>query len=127
VYADWRTAQAPSPDSILEAAVDLGCPALLIDTYDKTAGNLFDHWPAADLAQFVRRVREHNISAVLAGSLSGAAFDRAVELQPDIVAVRGAACDGDRRGSISAQRVQALKSSIARLANYSYRSSTSAR
>jgi uncharacterized protein (UPF0264 family) len=127
VYADWRTAQAPSPDEILEAAIDLGCPALLIDTYDKTAGNLFDHFPTANLDQFVRRVREHNIIAVLAGSLSGAAFELAVQLQADIVAVRGAACDGDRRGSVSAQRVKDLKSSIARLANYGHRTSTSAR
>jgi (5-formylfuran-3-yl)methyl phosphate synthase len=127
VYADWRRAQAPSPDSILEAAVDLGCPALLVDTYDKTAGNLFDHWKAADLSAFVRRVHESRIIAVLAGSLSNVAFEHAVKLYPDIVAVRGAACDGDRRGSVSAQRVKDLKSSIARLANYSHRTSTSAR
>src|SRR5689334_2536409 len=28
-YADWRAAHAPSPDHVLEAAVNVGCPALL--------------------------------------------------------------------------------------------------
>ena len=36
----------PQPRDVLRAAVDLGCPALLVDTWDKSAGTLFDHWPA---------------------------------------------------------------------------------
>src|SRR5262245_65648177 len=56
VYADWRAARAPSPSDILAAAVEFECPALLIDTWNKSTGSLFDHWPINDLREFLIRV-----------------------------------------------------------------------
>jgi uncharacterized protein (UPF0264 family) len=113
VYADWRRADAPTPEKILSAAVEAGSPALLVDTCDKSGGGLFDHWPADDLRRFVQRVRAHDIVAVLAGSLCGDTFATAVRLAPDLVAVRTAACDAGRDGEVSAGRVRALKQVIA--------------
>ncbi len=113
VYADWQAANAPEPNDVLMAGAELGCPALLIDTWDKSAGSLFDLWPADDLRAFLERVRVRRLAVVLAGSLSGEHFSRAVDLEPDLVAVRGAACDAGRSGVVSAARVRKLKRAVA--------------
>ena len=112
-YADWRTADAPQPLHVLRAAVDLGCPALLIDTWDKSAGSLFEHWPADDLSSFIQSVRSHELTLVLAGSLVGESFTAAARLCPDLLAVRTAACDAGRAGTVSRDRVAALREAIA--------------
>jgi uncharacterized protein (UPF0264 family) len=113
VYGDWRAARAPEPDEVLSIAIENRCPALLIDTWDKAAGSLFDCWTITSLSRFVQRVRSHDLAVVLAGSLSDATFDQAVALAPDVVAVRSAACDGGRNGTVSAVRVDALSRRIA--------------
>ena len=115
VYADWRTAAAPSPDSVLEAAISVGTPVLLVDTFNKGAGNLFNHWPVPDLRPFIHRVREANMTLVLAGSLTGDAIATAAGLGPALIAVRGAACKAGRGGTVSADRVASLKSVISQL------------
>jgi uncharacterized protein (UPF0264 family) len=117
VYADWQAARAPDPEAVLDAAIGLGCPALLIDTWDKSAGHLFRHWPVNDVRSFVRRVRERNIAAVIAGSLKGESFSTAVRLGPHYVAVRSAACEGGRNGNVSRRRVEALAAAIREAAN----------
>jgi uncharacterized protein (UPF0264 family) len=108
-YADWRAARSPDPNDVLSIALDYACPALLIDTWDKSAGTLFDAWRETSLHKFVQLVRSHDLTVVLAGSLSDATFERAVTLGADFVAVRSAACDGGRNGTVSAERVRALK------------------
>ncbi len=113
VYADWHAARAPQPDAVLQAAFELHSPALLIDTWDKSTGNLFDHWPADELRPFLDRVRARNLLTVLAGSLNGSAFDVAVRMNPHFVAVRTAACDAGRNGKVSTDRVRKLKQTIA--------------
>jgi uncharacterized protein (UPF0264 family) len=113
VYADWRAAQAPSPRDILNAAINRRCPALLIDTWDKSAGTLFDHWPAGELQSFLAEVRSHDIAVVLAGSLAGQDIPAAARLAPDLVAVRTAACQGGRAGTVSEIKVRELKNAIA--------------
>lgn len=114
VYADWQTANAPQPVEILQAAVDLGCPALLIDTWDKSSGSLFEHWPADELNAFLNSVRVHKLTLVLAGSLTGESFNAAAKLLPDLLAVRTAACDAGRGGTVSRDRVAALRAAIFR-------------
>jgi (5-formylfuran-3-yl)methyl phosphate synthase len=111
-YADWRLADAPEPGEILNTAVATDCPALLVDTWDKSAGNLFDHWPAEKLCQFVCSTRSRGLIVVLAGSLQGDSLEMALQLSPDVVAVRGAACIAGRRGTVSRQRVAALKKAV---------------
>jgi len=46
---------------------------------------------------------------VLAGSISAERVQEVIELRTDLVAVRGAACDAGRGGTISADRVRRLK------------------
>jgi uncharacterized protein (UPF0264 family) len=112
VYADWRTANAPAPDDVLQLAVNSQCPALLIDTFDKSAGTLFDAWPAASLNSFLTKTRRHDIMTVLAGSLVGDHVAAAAQLAPDLIAVRTAACEAGRNSAISRKRVRLLQKNI---------------
>jgi uncharacterized protein (UPF0264 family) len=112
IYADWRKAQSPEPERIHSAALDIHCRTILIDTWDKTAGSLFDHWPASDLKSFLRHARDTRFAVVLAGSLSGANLLRAAELRPNLVAVRGAACDTNRNAEVSLARVANLRRAL---------------
>lgn len=112
-YADWRTAAAPDPQQVLAEAVALGCPALLVDTWDKSSGTLLDHWPPEELAQFVRQVDARHLASVLAGSLSGDALRAATHLGPRLIAVRGAVCDAGRNGHVSLSRMQTVRRAVA--------------
>jgi len=112
VYADWRAAQGPPPSDVLNLAIQNECPALLIDTWNKSGGELFDHWPAEELESFLATVRSQNIAVVLAGSLTGKSIARAARLAPDMVAVRTAACEGGRQGTVAENKVRELKTAI---------------
>jgi uncharacterized protein (UPF0264 family) len=111
-YADWRAANAPNPHDVLQLAVEARCPALLIDTFDKSAGTLFDVWPAGSIRGFVEKVRSHDIMTVLAGSLTGDSIAAAARLEPDLIAVRTAACEAGRNSAVCRGRVQSLRKSI---------------
>jgi uncharacterized protein (UPF0264 family) len=108
VYADWDAAAAPSPHEVLATGAGLGCRALLIDTFDKSAGSLLDHWPLAQLRDFLAEVRRRSMLAVLAGSLSPSTIPQVLPLAPDYIAVRGAACQGGREGTLDASRMREL-------------------
>jgi len=112
IYADWRTACAPSPDEILEAATDTDCATVLVDTFDKQAGGLFDYWPPRSLSPFVDSLKQRKMRVVLAGSLNESVLEQACALAPDYIALRGALCDGDRSGPISLRRVRHFKDAL---------------
>jgi (5-formylfuran-3-yl)methyl phosphate synthase len=106
VYIDWRAARSPDPDSIIRAAGELDqCQGVLFDTWDKSGGARLD----ATWKPRVDRVRDTGRFVALAGSLDVDAIGRLAVLQPDIVAVRGAACGGgDRLKTVESQRVSDL-------------------
>jgi (5-formylfuran-3-yl)methyl phosphate synthase len=112
VYADWQAARAPTPTNILALAVKSGCRVLLVDTWSKFAGDLFDHWSTDSLLEFSIRVRTTGIHLVLAGSLKQSSLAEAMRYRFSIIAVRGAACAGDRSGKISLSRVTALRAAL---------------
>lgn len=117
-YADWRGAGAPSPREVLEAAQRLSCAALLIDTWDKQAGGLFDHLPPAELTALSAQARQLGLLAVAAGSLRASDFDSAIAAGADMLAVRGAACEGQcRTAQVSELRVAQLCDGIQRAAS----------
>jgi uncharacterized protein (UPF0264 family) len=108
IYADFRRARSPRPAEILEAAAQFGCAAVLIDTWDKTAGNLLDHWTLADVERFVRQVQSAGMMAVVAGSLDEISIASIASLRPDFVAVRSSVCRGGRSGQVDGKKVQRL-------------------
>ena len=85
---------------------------LLIDTYDKSGGGLLDVWPIAQLKSFVAAARDLEMMIVLGGSLSLNSLPAARTLDPDYIAVRGAACRGGRTGMIDENRVRALRAAL---------------
>jgi uncharacterized protein (UPF0264 family) len=113
VYADWQAAQAVEPTMVLEAAIESHCSAILIDTWNKSRGNLFDHWPNDELQAYVEEAQRRGLIVAVAGSLSPANIREAAALGPDIIAVRGAACEAGRHGTVSRRRVAALSQILA--------------
>lgn len=112
-YADSRAAQSPPLDDVLAAAQELGCVALLIDTWDKASGTLVDHLSARDLAAVAEQTRAAGLLFALAGSLRIEHLPLVLAAQPDYVAVRGAACRGGRTGTIDERAIQALLRQLA--------------
>ena len=113
-YADWTAAGAPPPDEILAAAAGEGCAAALVDTYDKSAGSLLDHWSRGQIAGFIAGARQRGMLAVVGGGLTRDGIAEIVSLGPDYVAVRGAACRGSRSGTLDRQRMRRLVELIRR-------------
>jgi (5-formylfuran-3-yl)methyl phosphate synthase len=109
IYADHATAQSPRPQAIVDFAAEAECPWVLIDTFDKQAGALMDHFSAQQLQTLLQSINASGRRAVVAGSLN---LDVIANLPLDLidmVAVRGAACEGGRNGTICEQRVAALR------------------
>lgn len=110
VYADWQMCGGPAPENVLHYAGKLRCRALLVDTFDKSAGNLLSHLSIDELEALGVQVREQGLMYVLAGSLDVASIKAVASLEPDYVAVRGAVCSGSREGTISEEKVREIKS-----------------
>jgi uncharacterized protein (UPF0264 family) len=117
VYADWRHARAPSPGDVLRVAAVAGSHAVLVDTSDKRAGDLFAHMTDRELRKIRRLAADNGMQLVLAGSLHGAAIERALDLHPDVLAVRGAVCRPDRQGRLQADKVARLADCVHRMSN----------
>jgi len=114
IYADWAAAAAPPPDAILAAARQAGCRAVLVDTFDKRGPGLMKLWSLDDLRIIVRRGREAGMRVVFGGQLRAEHFPQLLPLEPDFLAVRGAACRGERTARIDPQLVRNLRAAIAR-------------
>jgi uncharacterized protein (UPF0264 family) len=83
-------------------------PAFLIDTWDKNAGNLLDWMDVSELAAICERGREARITVALAGSLKREQILKLMPIDPEVIAVRAAACVGGRNGTVSRERVAEL-------------------
>lgn len=109
VYADAAVARAPAPAEINEQAAAAGARAVLVDTHTKDGRNLFDFWTAATLGRFIADVRRRGMLAVVGGGLTTLTIPQAAASGADYIAVRGAACDGPRTGTVSADRIRAIR------------------
>ncbi len=111
-YADWGQCQAPPLEEVCRfARHHVG--ALLLDTFDKRAGTLWDHLTEHQLAKISRSCRQRSCTFAVAGSLTGDSLRRSAECGCDWVAVRGAACRSGRHGTVDASLVQSLRNSLA--------------
>ena len=108
IYADFPQARSPAPAEVLEAAEQFGCAAVLVDTFDKQAGNLLAHWSLDRLWDHVEEVRQRGMKVVLAGSLDETAIRLLAMPAVDLLAVRGAACVGKREGRLDPGKVAGL-------------------
>ncbi|QDU87659.1 hypothetical protein Pla175_10250 [Pirellulimonas nuda] len=108
-YADHAAAGCPSVESVMNAALGAGLGWVVIDTFDKSRGSLFDHWPQRDADAALRST---TLRVVLAGRLDEHALRVAAALGPAVVGVRSLACDGGRGGVVSRPRVAAARRTI---------------
>jgi hypothetical protein len=93
---------------VIHHAAQVPCRAVLFDTYSKADGNLWSHLPIRELAPLISTIRATGLQVVLGGSLSGESVVLACGLDPDYIAVRGAACRHSRNGPVDLDRVRAL-------------------
>ncbi len=114
VYADWRNAASPEPLEIIDRGGEIGCRALLVDTFDKSRGDLFVYATLEDLSHWVEQAWAAEMLVVIAGSLSRETIGRVLPLKPDHIAVRNAACRGGRTGTVEAGLVAELSKILAR-------------
>jgi len=115
-YADDERAGSPPVEQVLGWAIGYGAAGLLIDTAVKGRGGLFDWLSQRDLSRVIAQGREAGMMIALAGSLAGQQLIDAIEMGPDIVAVRGAACVlGDRQGRVDPGRVRDLARAFSEL------------
>lgn len=105
-YADWALARAPSPGEVIAAAAGLGCSTLLIDTFDKSAGGLFDCCQPGLPAAWVAAARAAGLQVAVAGRISQEGIPAAWGLRPDVVALRSAVCFNGRDGRVQAELVR---------------------
>lgn len=113
-YADHGRGGSPPPASVPALARRAGARGCLLDTAVKDGSCLLDWIGQDDLRRFVAECRALGLLCALAGSLRAEHLARVAALGPDLVGVRGAACDGDRvRGRVERGRVSGLAAALA--------------
>lgn len=116
-YADWRQAQSPAPDSIIEMAIDEGFCGVLVDTFDKTASGLRDWIPIGELSGMIKRVHRAGVLLALAGRVRQEDIPELAATGADIIGIRGAACRGGlRQDEVCGTLVRQFKDSLNQIA-----------
>lgn len=118
-YADYKLANAPPIEEVMEAGSRLGCRAFLLDTYSKSNGSSLDHVKLDELQRLAKRASANQMKFVLAGSISSNDLGTLRDLNIDMIGVRGAVCEAAvRTSSISDSR---LAKFIVELSDFSNR------
>lgn len=115
-YADHLAART-LPASQIARALHGRYGVFLIDTYAKDGRSVFDHISVEQLKLLAKEVRATNASFALAGSLGLKHIDKISAVAPDIVGIRGAACEGGRTGRICEEKVSEFRTSLRRASN----------
>jgi len=104
-YADWQRAGAPAPEDVIAAAAHT-CSALLIDTFDKAAGSIFDCCPPGMPEMWVAAAHAVHLQVAVAGRIRLEEIPAAWALGSDVVALRSAVCFNGRDGAVQAELVE---------------------
>ncbi|HIH36882.1 MAG TPA: hypothetical protein HA232_03120 [Methanocellales archaeon] len=109
-YADFRRVGSLDPMLLPEVASESGCEGILVDTGIKDGKRLFDFMSLEKIRDFTECGHGFGLLVALAGSLKSEDILLLREMKPDVIGVRGAACEHhDRKGRISLERVTELK------------------
>ena len=95
-------------ETLVARAAALGFPALMADTADKRAGNLFDVVPVAALRRFIAAARAAGKWVGLAGALQRSHAAALADLAPDFAGFRSAVCLGGRSQALDASCLRDL-------------------
>jgi uncharacterized protein (UPF0264 family) len=108
-YADFGSVGALDPFHTLEAAARAGAAGFLIDTAGKDGPGTMRLLTTSSLTSLVAAAKSAGLLVAIAGRLDVADLPRVSDVGADIAGVRGAACDGGRRGRVTAARVRELR------------------
>jgi uncharacterized protein (UPF0264 family) len=93
-----------------------GIRGVMLDTADKTKGNLRTHMQDEDLNTFVTQAKSYGLLVGLAGSLNASDISSLLDLDPDYLGFRGALCKDNLRiqalDSASVKNIRFLVSNI---------------
>lgn len=111
LYADTLADKGFSLKEFTQLCARAGARGCLLDTQQKDGRTLLDALSPEALAAFAEDCRKEGLLCALAGSLKAEQLSRVAALGPDIIGLRGAACEGGDRlsGRVSAGRVAALR------------------
>ena len=106
-------AERPPSTAVIQQLIGTGVRGLMLDTADKTTGNLLAKLSIEAIREFVRTVKSEHLLCGLAGSLKLDDIEQLLPLRSDYLGFRGALCTDSRTGTLSGQRVRAVKSAMA--------------
>ena len=96
----------------VEVCADAGARGLLLDTSRKHGDGLFGSIEPKALAELGSRAAKRGIWLAIAGGVTTAHLEQIGVVQPDVLGVRGAVCEGGRKGVLSGARVAALRQAM---------------
>ena len=106
-YADYRRFNGLATYDLVRAAKDSKCDVVMVDTAIKDGRNLFDALTMAELADFIKMAKDAGMLVALAGSIKQEHAEDLFALNPDVIGVRGAVCEGpDRSTRISPEKTR---------------------
>ena len=111
LFADNSLFGGLEPHHMNKLAKETNCDGWLIDTLTKDGRNLFDFVREEELRDMVFEGKEAGMSTALSGHLRISDLDELARINPDIVGVRGAACQklDDRTSSVHWEPVAEFK------------------
>lgn len=90
-----------------------GFAGVMLDTANKSEGDLLDHLPLPDAADFVAAAHRYGLLAGLAGGLGRARVPGLLGIKADYLGFRGALCEGRRTSRLSIGALQDIRGLIA--------------
>ena len=107
-YADAERFGGISPLKIPDIAAEAEADIAMLDTAIKDGKCLFDFLKVPELVQFVDKSHDYGLEAALAGSIKKEDLKSLLNIQPDIIGVRGALCEQNDRlnGQIRSEKVR---------------------
>jgi uncharacterized protein (UPF0264 family) len=114
-YADAERAATLAPQLTLQLAHTAGAHGVLLDTHTKDGLGLLGRLSPERLRDWVSSGRRLGLLTALAGELKLADLEVLSKVRPDVIGVRGAACEGGRGGVVTAARVWALRQRLSDL------------
>lgn len=106
-YADYRRFNGLNLADLVRAASDAEVDVVMVDTAIKDGKGLFDALSVEEIQCFIEEGHRAGLRVALAGSIKAEHSELLLELNPDIIGVRGAVCEGvDRKTRISPQKTE---------------------
>jgi uncharacterized protein (UPF0264 family) len=112
-YADYRRFNGLNTWDLVRAAKDARCDVAMVDTAIKDGKTLFDVLTLNEIEDFIGMAKAADLLVALAGSIKADHVEELLRLQPDIIGLRGAVCEGpDRHSKISVEKTKAFTNMV---------------